>query len=455
MRYLAIYRTSYPKLPRKFFLNDPVLNSVTSNNSLRARISGTDSFDTMHRFLRSNVRTMLLLAMSTSTIVVSNGGHSAWNDAAFKDSTKLSSYTYNANDPTEDRLVILPSPVVDPATSNGYKNPFVSDSWIICGVFDGHGGWQVSHMASKTLIPQIKADMDDTFKAKGSQDSLKKGLAPVIESSLLSAFKKVELAYLESVKQSFGLGFGEVAKVGSCVLICMQKDKDLFVANCGDCRAVLGTSSLKQKASFTTEKERVHQEGEDPVAATSQLLSSRLTRDHNCRVPLELLTLQQEHPGEEDVVVCKSSTACYVKGRLQLTRALGDAYLKYPEFNAAPNQHRSAGRHISGKYTPPYVKSTPDIAHIRLDTEDKFVIMASDGLWDFLSDQQAVNIVANCLETLGPIKGKAKAAEILANKALDVAAQECGMTLEELKRLPPGRQRRGRHDDTTVVVMFF
>ena len=88
-------------------------------------------------------------------------------------------------------------------------------------------------------------------------------------------------------------------------------------------------------------------------------------------------------------MVCKNPHACYVKGRLQLTRALGDAYLKYPEFNAPAGSHRSRGRRIPDPFTPPYVKSTPDIVHINIGKDDKFCVLATDGLWDFLSDQEA------------------------------------------------------------------
>lgn len=39
--------------------------------------------------------------------------------------------------------------------------------------------------------------------------------------------------------------------------------------------------------------------------------------------------------------------------------------------------------------------------------------------------------------------------------ALQKASEQCGMTLEALQGLPLGKHRRGRHDDTTAVVMYF
>lgn len=99
------------------------------------------------------------------------------------------------------------------------------------------------------------------------------------------------------------------------------------------------------------------------------------------------------------------------------------------------------------------MKHTPDITHIRVDAaEDKFLILATDGLWDFVSDKEAVHLVASLKGGDGREKA---AAQALVELALLKAAAECGMSVEELKRLPPGRARRSRHDDTTVVVMYF
>ena len=205
-----------------------------------------------------------------------------------------------------------------------------------------------------------------------------------------------------------------------------MKENHLIVSNLGDCRAVLG-----------------HEDG-------NQIKSLAITHDHNCRLPLEKFLLQQAHPNEKDIVICKSPHACYVKGRLQLTRALGDVYLKYPEFNQPVLPHRSSGRFIPPPFTPPYVGSTPDVFHIDLSSKDKFLILASDGLWDYLTDQQAVDIVEANYK-----KNPTEVSQILINTALSVAAQECGMSLDKLKTCPVGRERRGRHDDTTAVVLYF
>lgn len=44
------------------------------------------------------------------------------------------------------------------------------------------------------------------------------------------------------------------------------------------------------------------------------------------------------------------------------------------------------------------VVANPEIKSFKLNEDHKFVVMASDGVWEFISSQEAVNIVnAVCL----------------------------------------------------------
>ncbi|KAH9253761.1 hypothetical protein BASA81_008379 [Batrachochytrium salamandrivorans] len=123
-------------------------------------------------------------------------------------------------------------------------------------------------------------------------------------------------------------------------------------------------------------------------------LAVALSKDHNCREPRERKKLELEHPDELDVVVCKRPDICYIKGKLQPTRAFGDFYLKYSEFMRHPDQHASAGRYISPPYTPPYISASPEITVSKLRPGvDDFLILGTDGLWDFVTSQEAVNVV--------------------------------------------------------------
>ena len=63
---------------------------------------------------------------------------------------------------------------------------------------------------------------------------------------------------------------------------------------------------------------------------------------------------------------------CYVKGRLQPTRALGDLYLKSAEFNANPGR-------VEAPFNPPYITATPEVVVRRREPGDAFVVIGSDG----------------------------------------------------------------------------
>lgn len=95
----------------------------------------------------------------------------------------------------------------------------------------------------------------------------------------------------------------------------------------------------------------------------------------------------------------------------------------------------------------------------------RFIIIGSDGLWDYLTKDEAVKIVIDYLEHgIGDRAATSKAvdlstretqvAEVLVKRALQAAAKEAGLTIRQLYRLKAGKERRGYHDDTTALVVF-
>lgn len=62
---------------------------------------------------------------------------------------------------------------------------------------------------------------------------------------------------------------------------------------------------------------------------------TEVNRFLNADNPEEQARLRASFPQEDDIFVCKkpNNTSCYVKGRLQPTRSIGDLRLKLAEFN--------------------------------------------------------------------------------------------------------------------------
>lgn len=74
-----------------------------------------------------------------------------------------------------------------------------------------------------------------------------------------------------------------------------------------------------------------------------------------------------------------------------MSRSIGDVYLKKPELTRDPIfQHFVCPIYLKR----PVITADPSIKMHKLTPHDMFLIFASDGLWEQLSDQTAVDIVA-------------------------------------------------------------
>uniref|UniRef100_A0A2P2LB10 Uncharacterized protein MANES_02G109800 n=1 Tax=Rhizophora mucronata TaxID=61149 RepID=A0A2P2LB10_RHIMU len=128
---------------------------------------------------------------------------------------------------------------------------------------------------------------------------------------------------------------------------------------------------------------------------------------------------------------------------MQVSRSIGDVYLKKAEFNREPLY---AKFRLRQPFKRPILSSEPSISVHELQSDDRFLIFASDGLWEHLSNQEAVDIVES-----NPHNGIARR---LVKTALQEAAKKREMRYSDLKKIDRG-VRRHFHDDISVIVMFF
>lgn len=118
---------------------------------------------------------------------------------------------------------------------------------------------------------------------------------------------------------------------------------------------------------------------------------TELNRELNANNPEEQQRLKALFPNEEDVVICKkdNNQSCYIKGRLQPTRSIGDFRLKYAEFNNPKNypsemEYQSPLKNFSGNY----ITAIPEVKSFDITKKHRSVVLASDGLWDKLGRQE-------------------------------------------------------------------
>uniref|UniRef100_A0A7S4PIH2 PPM-type phosphatase domain-containing protein n=1 Tax=Guillardia theta TaxID=55529 RepID=A0A7S4PIH2_GUITH len=288
-------------------------------------------------------------------------------------------------------------------------------------VYDGHGGWECAEFAYNMLPDSISSFLPKEEGCKNDDE---------MESAISKGFCQVEERWTEKLKVewlknpnyvTYGPpGTERLSSVGTCVLLAVVHKGVLYIANAGDSRAVLAQKGFG-----------------------GGYRAQRVTTDLNAMNPAEQDRLRRNHPGEVDIVRCRGLYSCYVKGCLQPTYSLGDAYLKYPHFNNFP------GRVIPDPYKPPYIETIPEITARPLNncSPGDFLILATDGVWDYLSDQNAVDLAQRAMT-----RGENAAAAIV-EATLAMAASRFGINREQLSELPMGRQRRLIHDDATVIVV--
>jgi len=171
-------------------------------------------------------------------------------------------------------------------------------------------------------------------------------------------------------------------EAGSCALLAIYDPATsiLRVACAGDSRGVLGRSILPTGSSAVKENEWT---------------AIVLTEDQTCKNPDELARLQASHPGENDKLTFNTNNGRMLG--LALTRAFGDSRWKISQedvdhgtqkYNAAPvrSQYKSLYK------SPPYLTAEPVVQSTEVRAGD-FLILASDGVWDNISSENAVKCV--------------------------------------------------------------
>lgn len=260
-------------------------------------------------------------------------------------------------------------------------------------MYDGHGaqGGEVSRLA-KEVVPDVMAEAVEAHMARCG-GMLRERLPPEEKRRaylrlFTKAFVEAERALKDELHQINHLYSGTTA---TCAWL---DGADLFVAWAGDSRAILGRKvdgkdgevsavelTWDQKPAREDEKIRVRNAG------------ARVTRWKKGVGPQRVWLPDEWVPG------------------LAMTRSIGDTVLT--EYGVVPS---------------------PEVSVTRLGAEECFVVVASDGVWEFMSSREVARLVARVRKEGG---------------CAETAARE--LVNEAVRRWT---ENESVVDDTTAVVVF-
>ncbi|KAL2000216.1 hypothetical protein VTN02DRAFT_3400 [Thermoascus thermophilus] len=284
-----------------------------------------------------------------------------------------------SNSPIEDdhaeKIVEVPQSV---AATDGAP----SSDWMFWGVFDGHSGWTTSAKLRNVLISYVARELNNTYKAAAADPSVITPSPEAVDAAIKQGFVRLDndIVY-ESVDKVMKANSRRVAAEllapalsGSCALLAFydSKSQDLRIACTGDSRAVLGRRGPSGK-----------------------WIATALSEDQTGSTPSEVKRLREEHPDEPFVV-----RNGRILGNLEPSRSFGDAFYKWKKETQDKIKSKFFGRtpHQLLK-TPPYVTAEPIITTTKIDPKQgDFLVLATDGLWEMLSNEEVVGLVGQWIE---------------------------------------------------------
>jgi len=231
------------------------------------------------------------------------------------------------------------------------------DDMIFCGIFDGHGPW--GHLVSKRVRESMPASVLCNWQETLALLSLDLDFDIERDTNLCcfdvwkQSFLKTYAAIDQELKHHPGI---DSFLSGTTALTIVKQGEQLAVANVGDSRAVLAT-----------------------ISEDGSLVPLQLTIDFKPNLPQEAERIRSskgqvfclhDEPGVYRVWSPHGEAA-----GLAISRAFGDYFMK--DFGLI---------------------SVPDVRQRYITSRDQFVILATDGVWDVISNEEAVNIVSSTAE---------------------------------------------------------
>ena len=274
-------------------------------------------------------------------------------------------------------------------THAGVYNLFkdAAKDWATWSIFDGHAGPRTAQVLKEFLPVNVGGHlwemnlMDRSYVPNDYQ----------IIQTIKRAFRDVDNDILSKARERVQSGEGDLAHTvminapaisGSCALMALYDPARsiLRVANTGDSRAVLGRWD----------------------GASSKYVAQPMSVDQTGFNQNEVERLKREHPDEDSI----DPNTGRVHG-IAISRAFGDSRWKWANELTQTVHEKFWGpspRPNGVIKTPPYLTAEPEIMETKVQSGEHpdFLIMASDGLWDNMSSEDAVTCVQQWLDKYKP-----------------------------------------------------
>ncbi|XP_038076051.1 protein phosphatase 1B-like isoform X1 [Patiria miniata] len=221
--------------------------------------------------------------------------------------------------------------------------PFGLKDWSFFAVYDGHAGSKVAKYCAKNLLEEITSNKE----FKGS-DKPGPGFHPTEDNVKMG----LRTGFLNIDKKMRDILARDNDKSGSTAVGCIISPKHIFFANCGDSRAVLSRSG---GVCFSTEDHKPSKQNE----------KNRIEKAGGT------VMIQR------------------VNGSLAVSRALGDYEYK---------------SNFGMGSTEQLVSPEPDIKVIPRQADDEFIVLACDGVWDVMSNDEVCHFIRSRLELTDNLK---------------------------------------------------
>ena len=125
-----------------------------------------------------------------------------------------------------------------------------------------------------------------------------------------------------------------------------------------------------------------------------------MSRTHHSEDPEEQRALKKINPKDKEIFSdaklaysIGSMAAIKLKGILTATKVLGQTWLKLPQIAMHTYEIDGSYKDPMEKFHKAYIDHSPDIQVIDLTENDRWLVLATDGLWNHLRRHELAQIV--------------------------------------------------------------